>query len=273
MIVQTAPDGAAHFVIKQVDHAVTSGQFARAFGNEQFAELAPKSLMEYVVTHHDDGWKEVDEDPGLDAKTRLPNHLTQTPTLILAHTSATTPQRNEDHHPYCGIISSMHSWGLYNGRYGLSDKIYIDMISSDYRAKVDAMLQGELDRQQRLKDSLADNTEFTPLIAENVLFHNYKLLQFFDTLALYFQTQHSGAHNETEFKNVPMSVDNDATLTLTPLGEGKYKLSPYPFHVDSLEFGTVGRYISPYPDNVTPDLKQVMAETSTDEQRFTLVPE
>ncbi|MEQ8673007.1 MAG: DUF3891 family protein [Aggregatilineales bacterium] len=271
MIVQSAPEGEAHFIIKQVDHADTSGQFARVFGNADFAILHPQALMEYVITHHDDGWREVDDASGLDAKTRLPNHLTQTPTLILAHTSGTTPARNESHHPFCGVISSMHSWGLYHGRYGLSDKIYIDMIAEEHRGKVDEMLQGELDRQARLKDVLKANPETTNWADDDFLFMNYKLLQFFDTLALYFQTVHPSYHVETQFKSVPASAEKDEMLTLKPLGDDVYSLSPYPFGVEEVAFYTVGRNIAPFAEGESPDLTQVMIETPVERQAFKIV--
>ena len=32
--------------------------------------------------------------------------------------------------PSCGLISSMHSWGLYNGRYGLLKLVLLDKIAS-----------------------------------------------------------------------------------------------------------------------------------------------
>ena len=48
-------------------------------------------------------------------------------------TSRLSPDFNERHHPYCGLLSSMHSWGLYNGRYGLSKLVLLDNIPPDDR--------------------------------------------------------------------------------------------------------------------------------------------
>ena len=45
----------------------------------------------------------------------------------------------------------MHSWGLYNGRYGLSKLVLLDKIAAKDRPLADKMLNGELDRQKRLK--------------------------------------------------------------------------------------------------------------------------
>ena len=61
MIVQTSSDGRSHFVIQQIDHARTCGDLAEAFGNDRFQSLMPKDLMVYVITHHDQGWANVDQ--------------------------------------------------------------------------------------------------------------------------------------------------------------------------------------------------------------------
>ena len=102
------------------EHTALCAQFARAFGNAQFEPLSPLDLMIYVVGHHDAGSAEFDRNPAPDERTGLPYNLIETPIRYLAVTSQRSPDFNERHHPYCGLISSMHSWGLYNGRYGLS---------------------------------------------------------------------------------------------------------------------------------------------------------
>ena len=121
MIIQTAPAGTPRLAIMMYEHTALCGQFARAFGNDAFEPLAPLELMVYVIAHHDAGWAEFDRDPVTDAKTGLPYNLIETPAEYITVTSRLSPDFNERQHPFCGLMSSMHSWGLYNGRYGLSD--------------------------------------------------------------------------------------------------------------------------------------------------------
>lgn len=251
MIVQTAQAGQPHFIITQMDHAEVSGVFAAHFGNASFAPLDPTEPLVYVATHHDDGWAGVDGDPQLDARTNLPYHLTQTPTRKLVETGNKSPDANEQHHPLSGILSSMHTYGLYHGRYGLSDKIYIDMIDDSFRDGVEKMLDSELARQARLKQELRENGH-ADLAAEQVLFHNYKLLQFFDTLALYIQTIHREAVTDSEFVHVPCAVDNDTTIIARHPEPGTITLDPWPFDVDSFTVSTKGRYVSPFEDGAAP---------------------
>lgn len=260
MIIQ--PSSPQAFVIEQADHARMSGQLARAFGNAYFAAFEPREPIEFIVSHHDEGWLELDAQAKQDLKTGLPFNLTQTPLADLVATGSRSPDFNERHHPLCGLISSMHTWGLYHGRYGLSDFLFIDRITPELRPMVDAMLNAELERQTRLKAHL-------PELSEAQIFSYYKLLQFFDTLALYFHTTPAEARKETQFKNVPRAVGEDVTLTITPKADGRYTLTPYPFASAELRVSVEGRYLSPQP--VGTDLVAVMQATPKVKQEYLLV--
>src|SRR5262249_53896914 len=111
MIIQTAPAGEPRLAVMMYEHTALSGQFARAFGNARFEPVWPNDLMFYVVSHHDAGWAEFDRDPVTDETTGLPYNLVETPAKYLTVTSRRSPDFNERHHPYCGLMSSMHSWG------------------------------------------------------------------------------------------------------------------------------------------------------------------
>lgn len=269
MIVQTAPEGSPNLVILQADHARLSGQFAAAFGNEAFATLIPKEPMVFVAAHHDEGWIAVDARLEQDVNTGLPYHLTQTPLPFLLETSAGSPAFNEAHNPYCGVLSSMHSYGLFNGRYGLSNKIFVDLVPEQYKVPVNNMLRSELDRQERLLNDLHLDADLAIWINEAHLFHNYKLLQFFDTLALYFHMDHAQERRESEFLRVPRSVGDDVTIRIEPVKSGTYALTPYPFREDSMTFYYVGRPLRPQP--IGTDLQAVWDGVESQKEFIRLV--
>ncbi|WP_420630136.1 DUF3891 family protein [Candidatus Leptofilum sp.] len=269
MIIQTAPTGHPHLVIFQTDHAQTSGQIAAAFGNEAFASPSPYEPMVYVATHHDAGWQPIDARVEMDVKTGLPYHLTQTPLPYLLQTSAGSPEFNAAHHPYSGLMSSMHTYGLFNGRYGLSDKIFIDLVPAEHKASVQNMLDTELIRQAQLEEQLAADSATQACAAPEILLHNYKLLQFFDTLALYFQMSHEAARGESQFLNVPRAVGDDVTITIKLVEPSIYSLSPYPFQNDELTLSYEGRWLTPQP--VGTDLKALLAEIAPITEEVILV--
>ena len=263
MIIQTAPAGEPQFVISMAEHTSLAGRFARAFGNAAFEPVEPREEVLYIVDHHDAGWADVDAKAAIDSETGLPYDLRDTPFESIVETSRATPEFNSRRHAYCGLLSSMHSWGLYNGRYGLSDHIILDTLAAENRSAADEMLEGELARQEGLKTELAGNPETAAWIEEGHLLQNYKQLQFFDTLALYFNCAHEGARVQQTFEHIPRNAREDVTVTVRPAGEGVYHVSPYPFADDPLDVSFTGRSMVPDPDRKTADLGSIATDRQT----------
>jgi len=267
MIIQTAPAGAPHLAITMDEHTALAGQSARAFGNAQFEPVEPRELMLYVISQHDKGWAEFDAAPKIDPRTGLPYNLVDTPAEDITRTSAASPDFHEKHHPYAALISSMHSWGLYNGRYGTSDKVLIDTIPAAERHLAERMLEGELKRQARLKAELVKNPKTAGWIEDGHLFQNYRQLQFFDTLALYFNREHEEARKPATFPRVPKSAEEDANISVRPVKPGVYEVSPYPFEEDEAKFSFCGRYVKPAQGDVASQLRSAPKSW----QRFTFI--
>jgi hypothetical protein len=244
MIIQTAPSQMPRLAIMMYEHNALCLQFAHAFGNERFDALSPSELMIYVIAHHDAGWFDFDRDPKIDPNTELPYNLSETPFEFITITSKLSPDFNQRLHPYCGLISSMHSWGLYNGRYGISHLVLLDKVPPKDRELTDKMLNGELERQTRLKEALAEDSAYSAWSERNKVFQNYKLLQFIDTLALYFNRIHSAERGEQTFNNVPISLQDDVTITIRPVGENTYSLAPFPLAASGSEFAFCGRRVT-----------------------------
>jgi hypothetical protein len=272
MIIQTAPAGTPRLAVMMHEHTALCGQFARAFGNDEFESLAPLDLMVHVITHHDAGWTEFDRDPIVDERTGLPYNLIETPIKYITVTSRLSPDFNERQHPFCGLISSMHSWGLYNGRYGLSNLVLIDRIPPQDRPIAERMLAGELERQKRLKAEIAKDPQQAGWLEEDRLFQNYKQLQFIDTLALYFNRIHPSERKRQPFEHVPLSAKDDTTVTIEPREEGVYALSPYPFAPNGAEFAFAGRRITPQQGAANGGWPAALKKAPTEWERFRLVP-
>ena len=257
MIVQTAPEGARRFVIRMSEHTALSDSLAGAFGNDRFAPVEDPASR-YIIANHDAGWADLDDEFRIDPATGFPYNLAETPFDLIMGTSKASPDFNEAHDPFAGLLSSMHSWGLYNGRYGLSDVVLLDKVAEQNVPAAEAMLAGEEARQARLKETLRDRPDTRDKVEDRRLMQAYKQLQFFDTLALYFNRIHEGARAEAVFPNVPMSETADAEITVTPLGDGVYRVAPWPFAGDRLTVEFDGRYMAPEPgrerSSVAPDL-------------------
>jgi hypothetical protein len=253
------------------EHTALSHQFARSFGNDRFQAPEPNDLMFHVVLHHDAGWAELDRNPVTDKVTGLLYNLVETPAEYITVTSRLSPEVNQRQHPFCGLMSSMHSWGLYNGRYGLSSMVLIDKIPPQDRPLAQRMLDGELERQKRLKAELARDAQTSAWLDEHRLFQSYKQLQFFDTLALYFNRTHPSERAEVKFEHVPVSARQDTTITVRPHGPSVYELSPYPFGANSAEFAFAGRHIEPGQHEKNGGWPNVLTTAPTQWECFRLV--
>lgn len=167
MMIQSAPAGEKRFICTMVEHLDLCGQFARAFGNDAFAPPEPYDEVIDIVTHHDRGWDDTDAQPVLHEESGFPCGLGTGPVPGILDTSRKSPDFNEARHAYCGLLSSMHSWGLYNDRYGVSEfkamrsgkSVPVPERDEDY---VRGLLDGELARQERLKAELAPRTRPPP---------------------------------------------------------------------------------------------------------------
>jgi hypothetical protein len=271
VIIQTAPSGVPRLAIMMYEHTALCQHFANAFGNERFEPVSPADLMIHVISHHDAGWREFDRNPKIDPATGLPYNLVETPPEFITVTSRLSPEFNQRQHPYCGLISSMHSWGLYNGRYGLSRLVLLDRIAAKDRPLADKMLNGELERQKRLKAELAADPEAGDWLDERKVFQNYKALQFIDTLALYFNWIHPDERAEQVFENVPMSRENDVSITARPAGKDTYSLSPFPFAASGAEFAFCGRRVRPDDGNRQGGWPAALKQLPTEWECFRLV--
>ena len=244
MIVQTAPEGDPRFVILMAEHTALSDRFAGAFGNDTFASVTDPAAR-FVIANHDAGWADLDAEYRIDPATGYPFNLTETPFELIMGTSSGSPNFNEAHDPYSGLLSSMHSWGLYNGRYGLSDIVLLDKVAEQNVPAAEKMLAHEEKRQARLKETLSSTADTRDKVTQDRLMQAYKQLQFFDTLALYFNRVHEGARAEEIFPHVPKSASSEADITVTPLDDGTYGVAPWPFAGDVLTVEFDGRYMEP----------------------------
>lgn len=277
MMVQTAPEGELHFISTMGEHMDFCSQMARAFGNNVFQSITPAEAL-YAIDNHDRGWDDYDRHPGFDANTRLPYLMAQTPADDAIKTNRDSPDHNERHHPYSGLLSSMHTWGLYNRRYGFTQfqvrtrtSISVPVTPAN-RTKIDAMLAHELERQGRLRKALSSTKEYESFDDERALLQNYKQLQFIDTLALYFHLRHATERVAETYIHVPINREADANVVLRKLDDSTYSASPFPFKDDTVTLTCNGRYMARIAsDIVSPDLGSVLRALPDDRQVVRIV--
>ena len=278
MMIQNAPDREPRFVSLMAEHNELCEQFARGFGNDQFEKPDPFEETVYVIGHHDRGWDKFDASPVLDPVSGFPTGVGGAKGPGGAATTKLSPDFNQARHDYCGLLASMHTWGLYHARYGFSDFRVRQggstsvPIAKEMADETNAILADEIARQDALKAKLAADSATASWVVEDNLFRNYKLLQFCDTLALYFNLRHENDRAVEVFTHIPETASSDTSVTITPQSAGTYSFAPFPFAGDSLEIRSKGRYLTAMLGDFAPsDLGAHIAALPAEEQVFTLV--
>ena len=225
MIIQRVATGEASIIIRNVDHAVTALALARNFGNDDFAAPHPGALTRAVTLNHEEGWRGIDDHPARNLETGLPYHLEETPLdLRLTQLRAST-DFNENYHPWCGLLSSIHIWGFGNAGDERSGDGPFAQNPSEWEGEIARLRKEEVARQQWLARRLRRKPQTAAWVEPNALRSSYNLLQFFDRLALHFQLAGEGLREDARFADVPTRPTGrefaDITLSMTGRAEAR----------------------------------------------------
>jgi hypothetical protein len=242
-------------LISQEGHADVAAQFAAHWGNDAFSRLKPYGSMVFGTTYHDSGHREMEADLPIDVERGLPYFHRNTP-LALRKRDADVNNfqwvRGRD--PYASLMVSMHHAGLRKRRYdtvrwapgtrdgynpppGDADELGVEAAFADL-----ADWQREVAEQLGLSDPQA----------RDAFWHNYRCLQTFDQLSLYFccDGYDGDRMKEAGLERAPVAYGSDETADLhfEPTGPNSIRITPYPFDVPSLPISVMARQMTPRVD-------------------------
>jgi Protein of unknown function (DUF3891) len=247
MIVQERGDELV--LIRQTDHAVLSGFFAREWGNDLFQRPEPFDSFLLAVTEHDNGWREWELAPELDPKTHLPFSFMSLPTA--EHTSLYERgiERLVKSDPYAGLLVSMHCQGLYDRTRATIPGFSAKHVKSTETELVNGFVQALKLQQLRLKVELRADPAMKQVSEEKEIEMNFRRLDVLDRLSLYFCL---GPVEDSTIENVPVDGrGSEVDLELRPQSNNVVSLSPYPFRREPLEVSILTRRVPKrfYTDN------------------------
>jgi hypothetical protein len=230
MVIRELKDGRS-YVSLQEDHAELSAQFAAHWGNAQFSQLRPYKTMVFATTYHDSGYREFEGNPPINIEKGRPYaHRENIPSFEAVELKAYA--KNVDwlcsHDLYAGLIVSMHRTGLWHNRYNVFTKPAGNVRERSQEVQ-NAKKQLEGKQEQYKKTLAAGNPAF-----EDELWHNYRTLQIFDLLSLYFCCD-----------GIAYDSNEEAELKITPSGPGSVMMTPYPFDESPLQFSVRARLMTP----------------------------
>jgi Protein of unknown function (DUF3891) len=225
MIVRGEQNGGV-VLVNQTDHSQLVGQLAAHWGNEQFDAPRPYESVVRAAVYHDFGWLPYETTPGSDPESGKPYGFLQVGlkgTQLKAYRWVVDWMNEID--PYSALIMCMHRTGLWRGRYGTID--YPTAFNFTDPPPDIAKFTDENERWQADQKQKCDQDE---------LWTNYRLMQVWDLLGLYFCCQDV---RDDYIDPVPVKYsskgDRGVRMSMKADGRNRVSFSPYPFDVRPLK--------------------------------------
>jgi len=240
MILRELKNG-SFILITQEDHADLSAQFAAHWGNKKFTKLQPYKSMVFGAAYHDSGYGEWEGCPPINlAKSRPYGHREDPPGFEQVELGAYVQNIRwvQGHDPYSGLIVSMHRTGLWQNRYQTLGSI---RPTRERSSEIQAIIKELESLQQKEKKSLGGGE---PKFEEELWF-NYRLLQVFDVLSLYFCCNGYEEERLKEDTITPVPVaygsKEEVDLHIVPTESNSVKIEPFPLDLFPLKVSVRAR--------------------------------
>ena len=267
MIVQEQGDEL--ILIRQTDHAVLSGFFAREWGNELFPRPEPFESLQLAAREHDNGWHEWELQPQIDPKTRLPYSFMSLPTDAHMELYQRGIERVVKTDRYAGLLVSMHASGLYDRARATIPGFSAKYVKSTEAELVNGFLQALKLQQLRLKVDLRGDAATKEFVQDKLLETNSRRLEALDRLSLYF-CMSSTPHDAT-IEAVPVDDQgSEVDWELRPDGPNAVSLGPYPFRREPLQVSILARRVPKRLYTGSVDFEKVLARAPYTPLNFTL---
>jgi hypothetical protein len=235
-------------LIRQTDHAMLAGFFARSLGNKLFARPEPFESFCLAAAEHDNGWNEWELLPQIDPKTFTPFNFMSIPTEEHIALYQRGIERVVRADRYAGLLVSMHCAGLYDRTRATMPGFSAKYVKSNESQLVSDFLQRLRLQQLRLKVDLRADPLTKDYADDHFLQTNLQRLEALDRLSLYFCL---APLDDSTIDAVPVNGNgSEADWDLQPAGASFVTLKPYPFQKDPLEISILARRVPkrPYAD-------------------------
>jgi hypothetical protein len=255
-------------VVRQTDHAILSGFFAREWGNEVFQRPEPFESFCLAASEHDNGWREWELAPQLDPKTRLPYSFMSIPTEEHVALYQRGIERVVKADRYAGLLVSLHCTGLYDRARATMPGFSAKYVKSNESHMVNDFLQRLKLQQLRLKVDLRVSPETKAFTEEKSLERNARLLEALDRLSLYFCLN---SLQDATIEGVPTNQEGqEADWEVRSCGDGVVSVNPYPFRRGPLAVSILARRVPKRLYGDEGDFQRTLARAPYYATNFTL---
>jgi hypothetical protein len=254
------------WLIRHPDHAQLAGEFAARWGNQRFRSPHPHADVVDGIRSHDDGWAERDRVPMLTREGRpsafgvdlvgkytafeeidLPDYL-----AVRGRAMEMVAERNA----YAAILISMHTCNL------LTEHADRTTIRPEQLPMLDSFVAWQRLRQLELRGACADTGRYADEdLSMQTLTEHFRLLQACDNLSLLACVDYG--EPATLLHPLPLRDGGETTVEVRRVGPRRFRLDPWPFDVDALEFRIPARWVDGEVFGWVDDLRERYAAAGT----------
>jgi len=268
MIIQQGSDSI--LTVRQTDHALLSGFFAREWGNELFSKPEPFGSFCLAAAEHDNGWQEWELTPGVDPKSFAPYSFMSVPTEEHVSLYQRGIDRVVRSDLYAGLMVATHCMGLYDRSRATMPGYSAKYVKSHEQHHANDFVQRLRLQQLRLKVDLRNDPATKDFTDEKLIKANAQRLDALDRLSLYFCL---GAEGDATIEGVPVNqYGEEVDWELRHAGGSQFTLDPYPFRREPLEFAVLARRIPKRRYLDDGDLQSVLAQAPFFQIKYSLRP-
>jgi len=235
------------WLITHPDHAHLAAVFASHWGNVRFPAPRPREHVLHGIHVHDDGWAARDAHPSITQQGKpsafsheLVGKYSAFEEIDLADYLAvreSAVEKVEQRDPYAALLVSMHTYNL------LTDRADRSTFAPNQLPLLDAFLDRQLLRQERLRTAIRLNPAFSPTeTSDDAILNTFRLLQATDNLSLLSCVAYTQL--STLLHPFPTTDGSSTTITVQPLGPRRFRLDPYPFEQSEFTCTVPARHIA-----------------------------
>jgi Protein of unknown function (DUF3891) len=233
-------------LITHPDHAHLAGDFAAAWGNQQFRSPEPRARVLKGINCHDDGWTARDAHP-LITREGKPSAFSvelvgkysafeeiDLDEYLAVRQRAVQTMAAED--PYAALLISMHTHNL------LTQHADRTTIAAKDIPLLDRFLAFQHATQKKLRATIAvDATLRAEEKTDQAILENFHLLQACDNLSLLSCVAY--AREANLLHALPQNGGGDKEVQVRAVGPRHFRLEPWPFAYPELTFQLPARHV------------------------------
>lgn len=228
----------AWLLLEHAEHAALAGEFARHWKNPSFAPAEPFTHVLDACARHDDSWRTRDAVPLLTAEGKpsaFSSELVGTydafeeidlDDYLAVRGQATEAAAQRD--PYAAVLISMHTVDL------LTEQADLSTLTAEEKSLHSAFIDGQRQRQDELKRAIRARPDMAELADDKHFLRGFEFLQACDSFSLYAGV---GFPDSGQLRHRhPTRQGDSVEITLHPLGDNRYQLTPYPLDEPEVAF-------------------------------------